>query len=430
MKHDYNCKISKSKLNKIIRLNKVLRELNISTKRAVEFLASKNEVIEARPTVKITESQYLLLLSEFDASIKEKIVKKIQFKDLEKFYSDIGPQLYEKVVKNKNDVSPKPALSKSESISNLTNAFTEEKLVLVLGAGVSLNFGAPSWGELLQKLTVHTIEKDRKASDLLSNLFNDIFKPNPIISGRYLQNYFEKNNSSFENMVRNVLYQSIDKSENSELVNEITKYCVSPGKSPNLDSIITYNFDDILEHKLDQTQMDIPYKSIFGVGMEIKNDELPIYHVHGFLPENGKLNELNTITFGESNYHQQYSDIYSWNNIVQINKFRENICLFIGSSLTDPNIRRLLDIAYKQKGTGKKYHYIFKKKIKRADIIDEVEENGVSKSDEIIGLLIDIYEKFEENDSSSLGVRTIWIDEWTDIPKTLKLIRKSAIFEA
>ena len=173
---------------------------------------------------------------------------------------------------------------------------------------------------------------------------------------------FENNNSSFESMVRDVLYSKMDKNKKSELIDEIVKICVAPGKSPNLDSIITYNFDDILEYKLNQTGMSIPYKPVFGIGVEIKNDELPIYHVHGYLPEGEKLDSKNKITFGESNYHQQYSDIYSWNNIVQINKFRENTCLFIGSSLTDPNVRRLLDIALKQKGNKRKHHYIFKKK--------------------------------------------------------------------
>ena len=38
-----------------IRLNKVLRELNISLDRAVEFLDSKGVEVEKRPTTKISE---------------------------------------------------------------------------------------------------------------------------------------------------------------------------------------------------------------------------------------------------------------------------------------------------------------------------------------------------------------------------------------
>ena len=58
-----------------IRLNKVLKELNISLDRAVEFLSSKKIDIEARPTSKIDQDVYDLLLDEFqtDKSDKDKL---------------------------------------------------------------------------------------------------------------------------------------------------------------------------------------------------------------------------------------------------------------------------------------------------------------------------------------------------------------------
>ena len=48
-----------------IRLNKVLRELNISLDRAVEHLAQKGHDVEARPTTKISQEIYKVLLDEF-----------------------------------------------------------------------------------------------------------------------------------------------------------------------------------------------------------------------------------------------------------------------------------------------------------------------------------------------------------------------------
>jgi len=336
-----------------------------------------------------------------------------------------------------NKLPKSSTISKPSALKNIKEAYQRENLVPVLGAGISIEFGVPAWTNLLQSLMVHTIEKEHKVSSVLSKLFNNIFSPNPLIAGRYLQSYFEEHNSSFESMVRDVLYSKIDKDKQSDLLDEIVRMCAAPGKSPNLDSIITYNFDDILEYKLDKTGMDIPYKSVYGIGLEIKSEELPIFHVHGFLPEKKKLNELNKITFGENNYHQQYSDIYSWNNIVQINKFRENTCLFIGSSLTDPNIRRLLDIALKQKGNKKKHHYIFKKSIDLSFLKNKLREalnspeimsnknNAGLNFDETVELLKDIYERFEENDSASFGVQTIWIDSWDEIPKILKKMREN-----
>ena len=58
-----------------IRLNKVLKELNISLDRAVEYLSSKKIEIEPRPTSKIDQDVYDLLLDEFqtDKSDKDKL---------------------------------------------------------------------------------------------------------------------------------------------------------------------------------------------------------------------------------------------------------------------------------------------------------------------------------------------------------------------
>lgn len=98
--------------------------------------------------------------------------------------------------------------------------------------------------------------------------------------------------------------------------------------------------------------------------------------------------------------------------MVQINKFRENTCLFIGSSLSDPNIRRLLDIAYKQKGNKRKHHYIFKQRINKQKLSENLKKtlksekllNQNNKSgldfNETIKLLSEIHERFEENDSA------------------------------
>ena len=61
-----------SELNKI-RLNKVIREFNISLERVVEFLSTNGHDIEARPTTKISQTQYDLLLNEFSSDRSSKV---------------------------------------------------------------------------------------------------------------------------------------------------------------------------------------------------------------------------------------------------------------------------------------------------------------------------------------------------------------------
>ncbi len=59
-----------------VRLNKVLRELNISIDRAIDFLESKGHQIEKRPTSKISEEIYELLCGEFQTDADNKVASK------------------------------------------------------------------------------------------------------------------------------------------------------------------------------------------------------------------------------------------------------------------------------------------------------------------------------------------------------------------
>ena len=61
---------------KTMRLNKVLREFNISLDRAVEFLNSKGHDIEARPTAKISQETYKVLFDEFQTDKSKKVASK------------------------------------------------------------------------------------------------------------------------------------------------------------------------------------------------------------------------------------------------------------------------------------------------------------------------------------------------------------------
>ncbi len=58
---------------KKLRLNRVLRELNISLDRAVEHLAKNGHEIEARPTTKISDSEYQVLLDGFQTDKSKRV---------------------------------------------------------------------------------------------------------------------------------------------------------------------------------------------------------------------------------------------------------------------------------------------------------------------------------------------------------------------
>ena len=59
-----------------IRINKVLRELNISLDRAVDFLKTKGFEIEASPNAKISDDEYTALNKQFSADKGKKEASK------------------------------------------------------------------------------------------------------------------------------------------------------------------------------------------------------------------------------------------------------------------------------------------------------------------------------------------------------------------
>jgi hypothetical protein len=87
-----------------------------------------------------------------------------------------------------------------------------------------------------------------------------------------------------------------------------------------------------------------PSRAVYSKQSRFAN-QLPIFHVHGFVPaEQKKIDRRNAaIIFTEAQYNVVASDPYSWSNVVQLREMSSNVGLMIGLSLSDRNIRRLLD---------------------------------------------------------------------------------------
>lgn len=69
---------------KKIRLNKVLREFNVSLDRVVDFLKSKGYDIDARPTTKISDEIYNVLYDEFETDKSKRVESKEVSEELKK----------------------------------------------------------------------------------------------------------------------------------------------------------------------------------------------------------------------------------------------------------------------------------------------------------------------------------------------------------
>ena len=102
----------------------------------------------------------------------------------------------------------------------------------------------------------------------------------------------------------------------------------------------------------------------------------------------------------EEEYHALYSNPYSWANLVQLSLLTTHSCLFVGVSLKDPNIRRLLDTC-RVLPIAHRHHAIMRAPtagLPRA--ARKVEEHLM---------------RAQESDLHSLGVEPVWIEDFAEV---------------
>ena len=113
------------------------------------------------------------------------------------------------------------------------------------------------------------------------------------------------------------------------------------------------------------------------------------------------------VVFSEDAYHSQFIEPFSWSNLIQLNKLSQNTCLFIGLSLSDPNLRRLLDVANRKNPDKILNHYLIKKAPNNGTTSDTMDD---------LALLL------EQQDANDLGLNIIWIKDFTEVSGILEKI--------
>lgn len=306
-------------------------------------------------------------------------------------------------------------LERERYIKHAKTAFRNQDMVLFLGAGVSIDGGIPLWETLIKTLHVYMLNRiteDKALSfeqqEMIKELAADNEMESPLAQMRYIKAAFS--NEEYYQLVHSALYsQKVD--INTQLLDAIAKISTPQRAYCGIRSVITYNFDDLLERKFEQK--DIQYNIISDEEGRQLVDKLNIYHVHGYLPGDfSTLTKEPNLIFSEEDYHRVYRDSYSWSNLAQLSALRENTCLFIGCSLTDPNLRRLLDVAARNGESPRHFAFLKKKKIKEV-------RNGESVNKDIL----ELYQKIDNNIQTAyykkLGLNIIWIDEFEEIPDIL-----------
>ncbi|KAA8679854.1 SIR2 family protein [Vibrio gigantis] len=323
---------------------------------------------------------------------------------------------------------------RTNTIETIASCYKRGQFSLILGAGVSSSAGMPDWNTLLNSLFVRYMAmkfdgdmtiSDEDITELVQRL-NVIDEPSALMAARYLRRGLSNNGRDAQGFIEAVtdsLYKLRNTSFdiNSPLIKSLSSMCIPRRTGAKIKSVVTYNFDDLLERQLSSDS--IQFRSIYTENESYDPDDLPVYHAHGFLPEDqSNYQDLNesTLVFSEEGYHHIYSNPYHWSNLVQLNTFRENNCLMVGLSMTDPNLRRLLDISSKNLEHSK--HFAFMKRLTAGDFCfngTETVENQIIGNVESAEKFLKQHHTLNEELMRELGVTIVWYENYAEIPEII-----------
>ena len=311
---------------------------------------------------------------------------------------------------------------REDIIRKAKEAVEQDNNVLFLGAGVSMSAKMPSWKDLLKGLMGEVKQLKEPTLEAFKELSSHVLEEcgdSNLIMGRYLQTAISlhDNKAVFSELIQKYLYND----NNSSLLLMNLARIVQKKK---VNEVITYNFDDLLEQNLAKLNLrdSIDYTAI-SKDAEIKgHNTLPIYHVHGIIPKEGP---VDTVVFSEEEYHKRYSTAYHWSNVEQLHALTRMHCFFVGLSMTDPNLRRLLDAAKEMNKSNGINHYAFlqRKNLENYCVSDV---NKTCKYVHVSGSLIDKAKQKEiynlnyaviDSIFNDLGVNVIWYEDHKELPE-------------
>lgn len=216
----------------------------------------------------------------------------------------------------------------------LQNAWKDRKLVLFLGAGVSIPHGIPNWNDLVLELLM---EQTSRFDGLwphyrtaLGSWMSDSFDFTPVSLSRVFKKRVagSQQQNAYLERIRTALYRkkatAVASHDSLAAIVRLIRRSEKAGR--RIPAVITSNFDDLLEQQL--RAAGVATSSIYD-GQRHTESTLRILHVHGFLPKDGAI-PPQEIVFAEDEYHRLTYTFFHWALSELVSFMRNYTILFIG----------------------------------------------------------------------------------------------------
>lgn len=352
----------------------------------------------------------------------------------------------EYAVEQTPDERPEGALiargAESTSWDELKTTYRVDGVVLALGAGVSLGAGLPTWVGLLERLGKTCLGEngDKAIEKLIAKGFSlpsiaSILKAEcddgKQFLGRVRDELYRKPFPFYgEDMDQAKLAKLVEliKGSPNQTLRAIAGMCavwnedeMKYRKNLQINGIVNFNLDSVLRMYI-RARYDRPplVRTVERPSKSADPLKINMYQMHGLLRfdkgagDPGK--ETDKLVLTEHEYFDFFNSPTSLFNYTFLYLLREHSCLFVGLSMQDDNIRRLL-------------HY------SRKERREAYEEEGESTPDAQIKALRHFavmqrdsvqMDSLTERSLSQLGTRVLWVNDFKELPARLKETYESA----
>lgn len=310
--------------------------------------------------------------------------------------------------------------------------YTRNGMALVLGAGVSVGSGLPGWPALLQRVITATLGDELQVADLLAHGLTL-----PAIASLIRESLPDPD--AFVEHIRAALYQDFpfypegtSKSnrrayvrftqERNPTLRAVAALCAvrnARGRhdpNPRIHAVVTFNLDALLEAYIVGNYEKRLLRVVERPSAEREPRAINCYHMHGYLRFDRRRGDRSkeapdATVLTEQDYFDFFNQPTSLFNFTFLYLLREYPCCFIGLSMQDDNIRRLLHYAASdwraaliQEGVRREAD--LRRRVARHYVI--LKRSGQAAIDDALSTTL-----------RPLGVTPLWVADFAEIPARL-----------
>jgi hypothetical protein len=241
---------------------------------------------------------------------------------------------------------------------------------------------------------------------------------------------------TFERRLQSHLYASRLEPNQRPLLRAIAEMIARSDASCGVSTVVTFNFDDLLEEELRKKR--VRFTIVAGPKRQFGNG-LRIIHAHGYVPSKGDVSRRDLV-FTEPDYHRLTESIFHWSLSEIVDRLRKSTVLFVGLSMSDPSLRRLLDAS---RNTDIPPHYQLQKRheVRDQEMLDAMADvqrraRGYAQTlgrrhdenkkpaylEDAVRKALRQADTYDRQVFESMGVKTIWVDSFDQMPGVIDQI--------